>query len=353
MMEPNQDTEGAPGRQWPDSIRYRAGAGWRRLRRIAAFRPKRVLVGLDIGSEKTKAVVLHRPHGRVTVRQAAIASTPASALTEGVFTDSIAVADHVRSMLRTFGIRQRNVVVAAAGEKVFLRLEVVPEDRDGDLLSFAREAAQKVLPCSIDSAVLDYELVETPAGAPREIIWAATTTERIEWLREAVTLAGKTPLIVDVEACALANAFVHSAEPKPDQTSLLVHIGARSLNMCLMRGKALMGSHQATEALNRRAPAGRESLPDRVAAALEQCWGLRKKTAEPHGIGQIYLSGGGAREKMMSDNLEHRFGLPVRELDPFRTVSYSPSSDAGRLIREHAPAFTVAVGLALRSFEDL
>ena len=353
MMEPNQNTEGAPGRQWPDSIRSRAVTGWQRLQRITALRPKRVLVGLDIGSKKTKAVVLHRPHGRVTVRQAAIASTPASALTDGVFTDSITVADHVRSMLRAFGIRQRNVAVAAAGEKVFLRLEVVPEDRDGDLLSFAREAAQKVLPCSIDSVVLDYELIETPAGAPREIIWAGTMTEQIEWLREAVTLAGKTPLIVDVEACALANAFVHSAEPKPDQTSLLVHIGARSLNMCLLRGKALMGSHQATEALNRRMSLRLENLPDRVAAALEGCWGLRKKTAEPHGIGQIYLSGGGAREKMMAENLARRFGLPVQELDPFRNVSYSPSSDTGRLIREHAPAFTVAVGLALRSFEDL
>ena len=353
MTEPNQDTEGAPGRQWPDSIRSRAGAGWQRLRRITALRRKRLLVGLDIGSEKMKAVVLHRPHGRVTVRQAAIAGTPAFVLTDGVFTDSITVADHVRSMLRTFGIRQRNVAVAAAGKKVFLRTEVVPENRTGDLLSFAREAAQKVLPCSIDSAVLDYEPVETPAGAPREIIWVATMTEQIEWLREAVSLAGKTPLIVDVEACALANAFVHSVEPKPDQTSLLVHIGARSLNVCLLRGKALLGSHQATGSLNRRVSMKPESLPDRVAAALEGCWELLKKTAEPHEISQIYLSGGGAREKMMAENLAHRFSLPVQELDPFRAVSYSPSSDAGRLIREQAAAFTVAVGLALRSFEDL
>ncbi len=159
MMEPNQDAEGTPAQQLLDSIGSRVETGWKNLRRITPFRRKRVLIGLDIGSEKTKAVVLHRPHGRVTVRQAAIAKTPASALTDGVFTDSITVADHVRSMLCTFGIRERNVAVAAAGEKVFLRSEVVPEDRDGDLLSFAREAAQKVLPCSIDSVVLDYEPV--------------------------------------------------------------------------------------------------------------------------------------------------------------------------------------------------
>ena len=352
MMEPNQDAEGAPGRQWPDSIRSRLDTGWQRLRRITALRRKRLLIGLDIGSEKMKAVVLHRPHGRVTVWQAAIASIPASALTDGVFTASITVAAHLRSMLETFGIRQRNVAVAAAGAKVFLRPEVVPEDRNRDLLSFAREAAQEVLPYSIDWAALDYEPLETPAGAPLEIIWASTMIEQVEWLREAVTLAGKTPLIVDVEACALANAFVHSAEPKPDQTSLLLHIGARSLNMCLLRGRALLASHQATEALNRM-PVKLESLPDRVAAALEGYWELLKKTAEPDGIGQIYLSGGRAREKMMGENLAQRFGLPVQELDPFRNVSYSPSSDAGRLIREHAPAFTVAVGLALRSFEDL
>ena len=96
-----------------------------------------------------------------------------------------------------------------------------------------------------------------------------------------------------------------------------------------------------------------ESFPERVAAALEGFWTSLEKTAEPHEIGRIYLSGGGAREKAMGEYLAQRFGLPVQELDPFRTVSYSPSSDAGRLIQEHAPAFTVAVGLALRSFEDL
>ena len=350
MIEANKDAAGA-GQRWPDLVRSRVETGWQRLQRITAPRRTRLLIGLDIGSVKTKAVVLHRPHGRVTVLQAAIASTPAAALTDGVFTDSITVAYHLKSMLRTSGIRQRNVAVGAAGEKVFLRREVLPDDRNGNLLGFAREAAQKVLPYSIDSAALDHEPVETPGGAGREIIWASTMGEQVEWLREAVMLAGKTLLIVDVEACALVNAFVHSAEPKPDQTSLLVDIGARSLNLCLLRGKSLLGCHQA--AVLNRLPGKLESLPDRVAAALEGCWEPLRRTAEPHEIDQIYLSGGAAREKMMPENLAHRFGRPVQELDPFRTLSYSPSSDAGRLIREHAPAFTVAVGLALRSFEDL
>ena len=61
MLEPNKDAEGAGGRQLPDSTEPQAESGWQRLRRITAFRPKRVLVGLDIGSEKTKVVVLHRP----------------------------------------------------------------------------------------------------------------------------------------------------------------------------------------------------------------------------------------------------------------------------------------------------
>ena len=352
MMETNQDGNGGRVQHSLDSARSRVESGWQRLQRFTALRRKRVLIGLDIGCEKTKVVVLHRPHGRITVLEASIASTPAAALTDGVFTDSIRVADLIRSMLGTCGIRQRNVAIAAAGNKVFLRSEVVPEDRNGDLLSFAREAAQKVIPYSIDSAALDYEPLETPAGTPRQIIWGSTMTEQVEWLREAVALAGRNPIIVDIEACALANAFVHSAEPKPDQTSLLVHIGARSLNMCLLRGRVLLGSHQSAEALN-RVSVKMESLPDRVAAALQTHWELLKRIAAPYEIGRIYLSGGAARQKVMGENLAHRLGLPVEELDPFRTVSYSPSSDAGRLIREQAPVFTVAVGLALRSFEDL
>ena len=351
MIEPNK-TADADAQHWPGSIRSRLASGWLRLRRLDPKRRKRVLVGLDIGTEKTKAVVLSRPHGRVTVERAAIASTPAAALTDGVFTDSITIADHVHSMLRASGIRQKKVAVAAAGEKVFLRPALVPDDRDGDLLSFAREEAQKVLGYSIDSAALDFEPVETPGAAPRGIICAGTTAEQVEWLREAVTLAGKTALIVDVEAGALVNAFIHSAEPRPDQTSLLVDAGARSLTMCVLRGTALLGCRQAALALNPM-PLKLESPADRIAAALERDWAALTGMADPHKIGQIYVSGGGARYELMVENLEQRFELPAEELDPFRTVSYSPSSEAGRLIREHAPAFTVAVGLALRSFEDL
>ena len=46
-------------------------------------------------------------------------------------------------------------------------------------------------------------------------------------------------------------------------------------------------------------------------------------------------------------------GLAVEELNPFRAISVSPETESGRVAREHGPTLAVAVGLALRGFEDL
>ena len=192
MMEPNQDAEGTPAQQLLDSIGSRVETGWKNLRRITPFRRKRVLIGLDIGSEKTKAVVLHRPHGRVTVRQAAIAKTPASALTDGVFTDSITVADHVSfDALHVRHPREKCRGCRGRGRKSSFGRKWCPRTVTGTCCPLRVKRRKRSFPARSIQSCWTMNRFETPAGAPREIIWAGTMTEQIEWLREAVTLAGK------------------------------------------------------------------------------------------------------------------------------------------------------------------
>jgi len=40
-------------------------------------------------------------------------------------------------------------------------------------------------------------------------------------------------------------------------------------------------------------------------------------------------------------------------LNPFRRINYNPAGPYAQLIEENSPRLTVAVGLALRSFENL
>ena len=53
------------------------------------------------------------------------------------------------------------------------------------------------------------------------------------------------------------------------------------------------------------------------------------------------------------DLLKQDFSMPVEELNPFQRITYNPSGPWGSLVEENAPRLAVAVGLALRSFENL
>ena len=320
------------------------------LARATRWRP--AMLGLDIGSATIKAVLLHRPHGRITLKEAGIVPTPPDAVTDGTLTGGIEVASHLRRLLTAFRIRARRVVVAVGGEKSYCQCDSV-SDKDGlGLDEMVRRTAAKALPYPVENALLDYQpMAADPDSAPSEVFWVAAAIEQVQWLRETVVLTGKNPALIDVQACALANAFAHGHEPDPNSPCVLLHVGARHMVVCLMRGRTLRFARHVSIA-QRQMTVEPSSLSERVIAHADRFWEKLTKMAAPDPLQAIYLSGGAARSNWLEEVVRARLGLPVHQLDPIRNISYSPSSDAGKLVVEHKGQMTVAVGLALRGFPD-
>ena len=320
------------------------------LARAGRWRP--ALLGLDIGSTTIKAVLLHRPYGRITLKQAAIAPTPRDAVTDGTLTGGIEVASQLSRLFTDFRIRARQVAVAVGGDKVYCQCDSV-SNKDGlGLDEMVRRAAEKTLPYPVENALLDYQPVGADSDStPLEVLWVSTAVEQVEWLRETVVLAGKNPALVDVQACALANAFAHSHEPDANSPCVLLHVGARHLIVCLMQGRTLRFARHVPVAKRQMTPAP-SSLSERVMAQVDGFWQQLTQMVAPDRLQSIYLSGGAAGGNWLGEALQARLGLPVHKLDPMRNISYSPSSDAGKVVDEHKLAMTLAIGLALRGFPD-
>jgi Tfp pilus assembly PilM family ATPase len=51
--------------------------------------------------------------------------------------------------------------------------------------------------------------------------------------------------------------------------------------------------------------------------------------------------------------MKQEMGIPVEQLNPFRRIHAPEASAIGETVSEQGPRLSVAVGLALRSFEDL
>jgi type IV pilus assembly protein PilM len=313
---------------------------------------RKELLGLDVGSSQIKAILLSRKHGNVSLKQAAVCPTPQGVVTAGELTDAISVANSLRKLCKDYRVAARRVAVAVSGEKVYTQLEVLPSGFEGDLEGFLQDAMMKVIPYPVDRAAFDYETFPEEHSPNKGVFWVSSNSEQVEWLREAVTLAGKVPAVVDVQACALANAYSFNYQPQPRSAVVLLHIGPRQMTIAQVRGSLLLCSRDASLSRD-RLPSSADALAQVVVREVDRRWDLMLQRAAPAKPERIYVSGGLAHSAVLREALSQGTGLPVEELNPFREISYSPATEAGQIAREHGATLAVAVGLALRSFEEL
>ena len=152
--------------------------------------------------------------------------------------------------------------------------------------------------------------------------------ERVDWIRETLTLAGKIPAVVDVEPCALANAWAYNSEPGPTDVTTPLHVGLRRIALTLLRGDTMLYSRGAELSIEWSSTEAR-TLPERVLAMVDLQWEALVYKAHPLALETLYLSGGSVQAAALADTLRSRTGMRVIEMDPFRRISYVPASKAG------------------------
>ena len=79
---------------------------------------------------------------------------------------------------------------------------------------------------------------------------------------------------------------------------------------------------------------------------------FRASSAGEH-IEKIYLAGGSSKVPGLVEALRQEFSLPVEIFNPFQKIGLPTEGPGVQLIEQNAGQMAVAVGLALRSFEDL
>ncbi|MEX2302553.1 MAG: pilus assembly protein PilM [Bryobacterales bacterium] len=314
--------------------------------------PRKELLGVDVGSALIKAVLLSQQQDQLTLKQAVLAPTPPGVVTNGEMTDAISVAGCLRKLCKDHHLKTRQVAVAVSGEKVYAQIESLPREFEEGLDEFIQNAMMKVIPYSIDRAAFDYERLPAADASSPTVLWVSSVADQVEWAREAITLAGKVPAVVDAQACALANAYAFNHKPPPGEVAVLLHVGPRQMTLALLRGATLLCARDATLSRDHGEPEPNRAA-DLVVAELERRWDLLLQQAAPAQPAKLFVSGGAAQSAELRQALLECSGLPVEELNPFREISFAPDSEPGRIAVEHRSTLAVAVGLALRGLEDL
>ena len=351
------------------------------------FKKSKAIVGLDIGSSAVKAVEL-KPAGK-GFRVAAFGTEPVppDAIVDGAIIDAVAVAESIRRVFDgNVAFKGKDVCASLSGNAVIVKKITLPVMTESELAESIYWEAEQYIPFDIQDVNLDYQILDPGTGpesrGSMDVLLVAAKKEKIGDYTSVIAQAGRTPVIVDVDAFALQNAFEVNYGLDGAGLVVLLNAGASAINVNILQGDQSVftrdistGGNAYTEAVQKEldlpfdaAEQVKKGIPvdgatfddaqpilravtENVLLEIQKTFDFFKATASASDIDRIMLSGGASRVDGFREMLQERFNAPVEEFDPFRTVGWD-AKKLGSTAAEYAPTAAVAVGLALRKAGD-
>jgi type IV pilus assembly protein PilM len=347
----------------------------------------KAVIGLDIGSSAVKAVELKAAGKGYKVVAFGIEAVPPDSIVDGAIIDGAAVADAIRRVFENKAFKTKEVAASLSGNAVIVKKINLPVMTEAELADSIYWEAEQYIPFDIQDVNLDYQILNGGTGedsaGTMDVLLVAAKKEKIADYTGVISQAGRLPVIVDVDAFALQNAYEVNYGLDADAVVVLLNAGASAININIIAGQQSvftrdisMGGNSYTEAVQKELNLPYESaeqikrgqpvegvtfeevqpvlhaMTESVLLEIQKTFDFFKATASSDRIDRIVVSGGASRVDGFTASLQERFSTAVEEFDPFKTISFEPAklgiTDAEGLSATAA----VAVGLALRKTGD-
>jgi type IV pilus assembly protein PilM len=345
---------------------------------------KKSLVGLDIGSSSVKAVELNKKGNALQLVNLGFENLQPDTIVDGQIMELNNVANVITSIFTEHQIKTSRVAASVSGHSVIVKNIVLPQMSEDELQESFSWHAEEHIPFDISDVNLDYQVTSSSTDA-LNVLMAACKSDKIANVKQAIQLAGKQPVVIDVDAFALQNCYEVNYQPKPGDVVALLNIGSSTMNINILNGTrsvfardASVGGNQYTSLLQKELgltyeqaeaakrgyalPDGAEARPiqpiietvsDILALEIRKTMDFYRATAEEseEAIQKILIAGGGSKLPGLPDYLARRFEIPVEVFDPFRQIQVDVRKFDPDYMKEIVPDMAIAVGLALRGVE--
>ncbi len=357
------------------------------LTRFSLFGGPKTAVGLDIGSSAVKAIEIKRSGESYKVAAFGMQPIPPDSIVDGAIIDAGAVADSIRRLFENKAFRSKEVAASLSGNAVIVKKISLPTMTPSELDESIYWEAEQYIPFDIQDVNLDYQILEAAPGVETkgtmDVLLVAAKKEKIADYTGVISQAGRIPVVVDVDAFALQNAYELNYGFGPEEVVVLLNAGASAINISIISGgqsvftrDVSIGGNAYTEAVQRELNLPFDSaemlkrgvpvegatlddarpvlraMTDNVLLEVQKTFDFFKATAASDRIDRIVLSGGASRVEGFAEMLQDRFGTAVESFDPFRRLVLDPKRVSADLRDEVGATAAVAVGLALRQAGD-
>ena len=350
------------------------------------FNRSKGVVGLDIGSATVKMVELKEKKGdQYSLQRIGVEPLSPEAIVDGSIMDSSLVVDAIQKLTEQTGVKSPNFATSVSGHSVIIKKIELPAMEPDELAESIQWEAEQHIPFDINDVRLDYVTLSDgdPAMENMDVLLVAVKREKVNDYVSVISQSGKSPVVVDVDAFAIQNAYELNYDLDPLKNVALINMGAGVTNINIVaRGQSVFwrdisfGGNQFTESLQREfnlsfdqaellkrgdavgsytAADGRKVL-DQISAEManeiQKTFDFFGATSSEGPVDELVLSGGCALTPNLQEVLRERFGVPTELLNPFRRVQFKESDFNREWLESIAPMLAVAVGLAIRRVGD-
>jgi type IV pilus assembly protein PilM len=357
------------------------------------FGRTRSIVGLDIGSNAIKAIEVKQAGRGYKVVGFGLEPVPPDSIVDGAIIDGVAVAEAIRKVFDANGLKTRDVAASLSGNAVIVKKIALPPMTAAELGESIYWEAEQYIPFAVQDVNLDYQVLSgapdakgnatASAGTGMDVLLVAAKKEKIADYTGVITQAGRVPVIVDVDAFALQNAYEVNYGFEPGAVVALINAGASAININVISGehshftrdisiggnaytealqKELHLSHDQAEQLKRGTPVNGidfeqarpilRAVTENVLLEVQKTFDFFRGTTGTDRVDRLVLSGGTSRIDGFAEMLAERFDTEVEMFDPFRNVSFDTARFGVQSVADVAATAAVAVGLALRRVGD-
>ncbi|MBJ94695.1 MAG: pilus assembly protein PilM [Rickettsiales bacterium] len=346
-------------------------------------------IGLDIGSSFIKILELDLAKGKWSLVNFGMKKLPPEAVVDGQLMNSNVIVDSIRELISEQKIKTRDVVTSVSGHSVIIKKINLPLMSRAELEESIQWEAEQYIPFDINDVNIDVQILDPAgdAGGQMEVLLVAAKKDMINDYTAIVQEAGLSPVVMDVDSFAIENAFELNYDVAPDDTVVLVNIGASLININILRGGVTaftrditLGGNQYTEEIQKQlnvsyeeaealkiggdiirdaqavVPEEVESIirqvSNNVATEIQRSLDFYAATAAEDEIRGIFVSGGTARVPGLARAIQEKTGLAVELVNAFRRIEIDEKAFNVDFLTEVGSMASVAVGLAMRRSDD-
>jgi type IV pilus assembly protein PilM len=347
------------------------------------------IVGLDIGSFALKLIELKpkKKGSEISYELLALGYEPVpyQSIVEGSIMDSTAVADAIQHIFTESKSKTNGMSFGVSGSSVIVKRIEVQRLNPNEMHEHILWEARPHIPFTPEEVNIDYEILESSDVPPDRVavILAATKKEKLNDYLNVIAIANKNPEIVDLESFAALNSVLVNYEMYKDRSIAIINIGASITNVVIARGgnpvfvrDIAFGGNQFTDLIQKelnlkyeKAEAvkkGRQvegvsasavkpvidMILSELKVEIRKTFEFYRSNTTEGRIDNILLSGGTSNLESLVDFFSQEFNIPVEIVNPFNNIEINEKKFDLEFIKEMAPVFNVAMGLALRAVGD-